>query len=182
MISRCGALGVAYVISAAIAALLVDVKVPHAYMVCASHGLPDSQDEIFHIPQLLRFYHGDFTWDAKITTPPGLYAVTLALWWAIQPLKAFTGADAVVAARGTNTLALLMVPWLCSLVRRGFEPNEAHGQRRFVAYACATLPPLWFFGFLYYTDVLSVCSILAMLAATEHERHAVASLVRSVPR
>ncbi|KAF9399003.1 hypothetical protein BGX21_006942 [Mortierella sp. AD011] len=39
--------------------------VPHPYM-----------DEIFHIPQAQRYCEGDFwTWDPKLTTPPGLYAM-----------------------------------------------------------------------------------------------------------
>ncbi|KAF8932809.1 hypothetical protein BGZ58_006778 [Dissophora ornata] len=47
---------------AAIAAQWTSV-VPDPYM-----------DEIFHVPQAQRYCQGDFwTWDPKLTTPPGLY-------------------------------------------------------------------------------------------------------------
>ncbi|URE15799.1 DIE2/ALG10 family [Musa troglodytarum] len=47
--------------------VLVDRVVPDPYM-----------DEIFHIPQAQRYCRGDFgTWDPMITTPPGLYYLSL---------------------------------------------------------------------------------------------------------
>lgn len=47
------------------------------------------QDEPFHVPQTQRYCAGDFsTWDAKITTFPGLYLLSAALMrayaWAAQ--------------------------------------------------------------------------------------------------
>lgn len=30
------------------------------------------QDEFFHVPQAQRYCNNDYTWDPKITTPPGL--------------------------------------------------------------------------------------------------------------
>lgn len=44
-----------------------------------------------------------------------------------------------------------------------------------VPYICASLPPLWFFGFLYYTDMLGVWTILMSFAAMENQRHVQAS-------
>jgi hypothetical protein len=32
------------------------------------------KDEFFHVPQAQKYCAGDYTWDPKITTPPGLYA------------------------------------------------------------------------------------------------------------
>jgi alpha-1,2-glucosyltransferase len=31
-----------------------------------------NQDEFFHVPQAQLYCKGDYTWDPKITTPPGL--------------------------------------------------------------------------------------------------------------
>eukprot|EP00922_Rhytidocystis_sp_ex-Travisia-forbesii_P051302 GHVS01076162.1.p1 GENE.GHVS01076162.1~~GHVS01076162.1.p1 ORF type:complete len:667 (+),score=10.63 GHVS01076162.1:302-2302(+) len=37
-------------------------------------------DEIFHARQFVRYYEGDwFTWDPKLTTPPGLYLISILL-------------------------------------------------------------------------------------------------------
>lgn len=36
------------------------------------------QDEIFHVPQAQQYCKGNFkSWDPMITTPPGLYALSL---------------------------------------------------------------------------------------------------------
>jgi alpha-1,2-glucosyltransferase len=40
------------------------------------------------------------------------------------------------------------------------------------------LPPLWFFGFLYYTDVPSVVLVMAMLSASKRNKNGLAALVR----
>lgn len=40
------------------------------------------------------------------------------------------------------------------------------------------LPPMWFFGFLYYTDVPSTVAVVAMFSAAKRDKHVVASLVR----
>jgi hypothetical protein len=35
--------------------------------------LTEYEDEYFHIPQAQKYCKGDYSWDPKITTPPGLY-------------------------------------------------------------------------------------------------------------
>jgi hypothetical protein len=57
---------------------LVSQVVQEPYLVSAykrSAGdivLTSNQDEFFHVPQAQRYCDGDYTWDPKITTPPGL--------------------------------------------------------------------------------------------------------------
>jgi hypothetical protein len=57
---------------------LVSQVVPEPYLVSASKRsageivLTSNQDEFFHVPQAQRYCNGDYTWDPKITTPPGL--------------------------------------------------------------------------------------------------------------
>lgn len=139
------------------------------------------QDEIFHIPQLVRYCEGDLHWDPKLTTPPGLYALTLALRHASRFVGIDWPCDSTNLARATNLLAVTILPWLCWLVLNAVHgaqtrPVYAHATgRKLAAYACATLPPLWFFGFLYYTDVLSVCAVLGMIAAATSNQHILAS-------
>jgi alpha-1,2-glucosyltransferase len=57
---------------------VVSKEVPGPYLVSAykrsisDTDLMSNQDEFFHIPQAQRYCKGDYTWDPKITTPPGL--------------------------------------------------------------------------------------------------------------
>lgn len=86
-------------------------------------------------------------------------------------LGVFWPCESLEWARFTCTLTLCIVPWLYVPWQRAtrwpFHPV--------VPWAIAALPPLWFFGFLYYTDVPSVCTVLAALAAAESQRHGVAA-------
>jgi alpha-1,2-glucosyltransferase len=57
---------------------LVSQVVPEPYLVSAYNRragdivLTSNQDEFFHVPQAQKYCNGDYTWDPKITTPPGL--------------------------------------------------------------------------------------------------------------
>lgn len=57
---------------------VVSKQVPEPYLVsvhkrsAGNIALMSSQDEFFHVPQALLYCKGDYTWDPKITTPPGL--------------------------------------------------------------------------------------------------------------
>jgi|TARA_R110002003_G_scaffold52_29_gene4631 alpha-1,2-glucosyltransferase len=57
---------------------VVSNEVPEPYLVSAHQRsskdtvLMSNQDEFFHIPQAQKYCQGDYTWDPKITTPPGL--------------------------------------------------------------------------------------------------------------
>jgi alpha-1,2-glucosyltransferase len=42
--------------------------------------------------------------------------------------------------------------------------------------AIASLPPMYLFGHLYYTDVLSITTVLAMMLAALRQRHGVAAI------
>ncbi|KAD7477368.1 hypothetical protein E3N88_00504 [Mikania micrantha] len=108
--------------------ILVNLIVPEPYM-----------DEIFHVPQAQQYCVGNFkSWDPMITTPPGLYFLSLAyvasLFPAllyIQPASYFIEACSVTVLRSTNVVLALY-------------------------------PLHWFFAFLYYTDVASLTVVLAM--------------------
>lgn len=110
-------------------------------------------------------------WDPKITTPVGLYLVTLGIRVLLYPFG-FTNCSNTSWIRWTNALVLSMVPWLCSWMRQRLGRRRAS----LVPWICATLPPLWFFGFLYYTDVLSVVAILAGMLAVESREYGLAAL------
>jgi len=110
-------------------------------------------------------------WDPKITTPVGLYLVTIVLRILLYPFG-FTECTNTNWIRFTNALVLSVIPCLCSWIRQRL------GRRRtsLMPWICATLPPLWFFGFLYYTDVLSIVAVLAGMLAVESRQYGTAAL------
>ncbi|WFD35303.1 dolichyl-P-Glc:Glc2Man9GlcNAc2-PP-dolichol alpha-1,2-glucosyltransferase [Malassezia cuniculi] len=116
-----------------------------------------------------RYAANDRYWDPKITTPPGLYYLTIGIGRLIDPLVGAEAAYSVGAARATNLLGLAVLVFVLQFQQP--KPSIAK-----IA-ALAALPPLWFFGFLYYTDVWSVVLVLGALAFAQHRRHFLAALV-----
>lgn len=121
---------------------------------------------MFHIPQAQRYCDGKWhEWDDKITTPPGLYAVTVAYHrltqqakCTVSSLRAFNGCALFFAAG----LALFSrqqsegrLPW-----RRAELPLPLSLYSRLTAFNVALFPVLFFFSELYYTDVLSTTAVL----------------------
>jgi alpha-1,2-glucosyltransferase len=85
------------------------------------------QDEIFHIPQAQRYCKGHFDYyDAKLTTPPGLYIISVGfakVFAFVMRFIPFAAADSegfselcetLPQLRYTTLLALLLLPWLLS--------------------------------------------------------------------
>ncbi|KXT17038.1 hypothetical protein AC579_4353 [Pseudocercospora musae] len=116
-------------------------------------------DEVFHIRQAQHFCadHWD-VWDPKITTPPGLYLLSVLF----RPLL---GCD-VRNLRLLNAIclvALMLVLRATYNVRR--QNNNQNGHLSgILAYHSAVnivlFPPLFFFSALYYTDVASTLSVV----------------------
>ncbi|KAL2016327.1 hypothetical protein VTK56DRAFT_3868 [Thermocarpiscus australiensis] len=136
---------------------LVDRYVPEPYL-----------DEVFHIPQAQRYCEGRFRdWDDKITTPPGLYLLSVAYHrlWMLAECTPFS-------LRSNNLLATLLTALLASQCRHLIEDRaaEREGKRvsqgvSFYAYHTglniALFPVIFFFSALYYTDVVSTLVVLA---------------------
>ncbi|KAA8619544.1 alpha-12 glucosyltransferase alg-10 [Pyrenophora tritici-repentis] len=54
-------------------ALAFLVSVTATWSNYVSNIVPDAYlDEFFHVPQAKKYCEGDYSWDPKITTPPGL--------------------------------------------------------------------------------------------------------------
>ncbi|XP_042444050.1 dol-P-Glc:Glc(2)Man(9)GlcNAc(2)-PP-Dol alpha-1,2-glucosyltransferase-like isoform X2 [Zingiber officinale] len=76
-------------------------------------------DEIFHIPQAQHYCRGDFwTWDPMITTPPGLYYLSLAYVASLFPAMWFAETSMTLSSicstsiiRSTNAVVAI----ICSL-------------------------------------------------------------------
>jgi len=140
-------------------AALVNSVVPEPYM-----------DEIFHVPQAQQYCHGDFlTWDPMITTPPGLYYVSLAyiasffpVAWMFRVAETFDVLCSTAALRSTNVIMAMVCAVLFHDLLLCIRPGI--GERKATTYAIlvALYPVHWFFSFLYYTDVASLAAVLAM--------------------
>ncbi|XP_051218076.1 dol-P-Glc:Glc(2)Man(9)GlcNAc(2)-PP-Dol alpha-1,2-glucosyltransferase isoform X2 [Lolium perenne] len=140
-------------------AALVNSVVPDPYM-----------DEIFHVPQAQRYCRGEFlVWDPMITTPPGLYYISLAYLaslfpgaWAIKVAEAFDPLCTTALLRSTNVMMAMVCGVLVYDLLLCIKPGI--GKTKATAYAIlvALYPVHWFFTFLYYTDVASLAAVLAM--------------------
>ncbi|KAF0982571.1 hypothetical protein FDP41_011501 [Naegleria fowleri] len=119
----------------------VNEKVPEPYM-----------DEIFHIPQAMKYVQNKFSeWDDKITTLPGLYLFSYLIEHVgmnVGFFKEFMGTSG--SFRSINGLFLVALFLLFGKI--------LHNDLR--AFRLVLFPLLYFFAFLYYTDVgscLFVC-------------------------
>ncbi|CBX91949.1 hypothetical protein IAQ61_000156 [Plenodomus lingam] len=153
---------------------IVSREVPEPYL-----------DEFFHIPQAQRYCSGDYSWDPKITTPPGLYLVS-------RILKPLLGCD-ISSLRVLNTLSLCaIVPLNYSISRLLRARDQQTGTRSgsqvtetdptilldtHTAFNIALFPPLFFFSALYYTDILS--TVLVLCTYGHSLRHG--SITRTIP-
>ncbi|KAF1964947.1 alpha-1,2 glucosyltransferas-like protein alg10 [Bimuria novae-zelandiae CBS 107.79] len=143
--------------------MLVSEEVPEPYL-----------DEFFHVPQAQRYCQNDYTWNPKITTPPGLYLASLLF-------KPLAGCD-TSSLRALNVGALCLICVLSYQIRRTLrappakfqkpnkqpsrpESKDDEAQLSFLdahtALNICLFPPLFFFSGLYYTDVMSTLVVLA---------------------
>ncbi|KAL0127061.1 hypothetical protein PUN28_005408 [Cardiocondyla obscurior] len=124
-------------------------------------------DEAFHIPQTLRYCAWNFTqWDPKITTLPGLYLIATAI---LSPFNLCQ----VTYVRCINLLGTcLNLCLLYSIIKQNSKPSEVDRDSWLVlalTYNLALFPPLYFWSFFYYTDVVSVSVVL--LTQYLHQRN-----------
>ncbi|KAM5347913.1 hypothetical protein ACJ41O_007737 [Fusarium nematophilum] len=146
-----------------------------AWLYVVSAVVPEPYlDEIFHIPQAQKYCEGRFQeWDDKITTPPGLYLVSLLIPGVVRPSGSLGGyvCDAS-SLRAANAVVLMILAYLALQCRHEIEArlHEAHSSTRLrlrsqyaihTALNIALFPLLFFFSGLYYTDVASTAAVLA---------------------
>jgi hypothetical protein len=119
-------------------------------------------DEIFHVPQAQAYCRGDWLyWNNKITTPPGLYLVSSAIYklGALIPVP-FNLLCSTLALRALNLFIVVFIaPRLTRSLYRQIHPAASEDALLF-AELFPAFPLLSFFGNLYYTDVLSTTAIL----------------------
>ncbi|KAM0350110.1 hypothetical protein ACHAPU_003273 [Fusarium lateritium] len=141
---------------------LVSAHVPEPYL-----------DEVFHIPQAQKYCQGRFQeWDDKITTPPGLYLLSLLIPGVVRQDGSLGGYLCHVKdLRAANVVSLAILAYVALQCRREIEARlyEVHSSTRLritsqyalhTAFNIALFPLLFFFSGLYYTDVASTAAVL----------------------
>ncbi|OVA06260.1 Glucosyltransferase Alg10 [Macleaya cordata] len=142
--------------------LMVNHIVPEPYM-----------DEIFHIPQAQKYCRGNFkSWDPLITTPPGLYCLSLAHvaslfpgMWCAKAVSSFSKLCSTPTLRSINGVLAVICSVLVYEILAYFRPALDKRNTTLRAIVTSLYPLHWFFTFLYYTDVASLTLVLAMYLA-----------------
>ncbi|XP_055549757.1 putative Dol-P-Glc:Glc(2)Man(9)GlcNAc(2)-PP-Dol alpha-1,2-glucosyltransferase [Wyeomyia smithii] len=131
-------------------------------------------DEEFHLRQGKHYCNWEFhIWDPKITTFPGLYLIS-ALF--LSPFELCT----TYALRLTSVFASIANACLIFAIRKKFTTNRTDPYVLRETISLALLPPLYFFSHLYYTDVLSVTMVLAMIYFSIQEKNNWGALMGSL--
>ncbi|CAE6407760.1 unnamed protein product [Rhizoctonia solani] len=135
-------------------------------------------DEPFHIPQAQAYCRGEWDyWDPKLTTPPGLYVLSVLL------KKVFLFKCTVPVLRMNNLLLNLMLPPLishCLALYRSDRPPRSLLQPTIESIAISAFPIAWFFSFLYYTELGSVFFVLVTILAAGRGAHCWAALMGAI--
>lgn len=156
----------------AVAAIVSLWVVPISILV--NRILPDPyMDEIFHVPQAQKYCSGNFrSWDPMITTPPGLYYLSLVHVASLFPAIVFTRAAqsfsvacSIQVLRSINGILAVLCSVLVYEIISHLRPNLDDKKATIYAVILALYPLHWFFTFLYYTDVASLTAVLAMYLA-----------------
>ncbi|KAE8689775.1 Actin 3 [Hibiscus syriacus] len=154
--------------------ILVNRIVPDPYM-----------DEIFHIPQAQKYCNGDFmSWDPMITTPPGLYYLSLVHVSALFPIKyflllasSFPEVCSTVVLRSVNGVLAVLCSILVYEIIIHLRPGLDDRKATLFATVLTLYPLHWFFTFLYYTDVASLTAVLAMYLACMKKKYLFSALL-----
>ncbi|KAG0077702.1 glucosyltransferase [Linnemannia elongata] len=132
-------------------------------------------DEIFHIPQAQRYCQGDFwTWDPKLTTPPGLYVLSNILLAARRPLCS------TFLLRLTNLSYTFIILFTVASLLKLIHPHITRQEQLNSAAVIICFPILWFFNFLYYTDGGSSAFVLLSWLAAKKRHHLLSALGSAV--
>ncbi|MED6187266.1 hypothetical protein PIB30_074786, partial [Stylosanthes scabra] len=141
--------------------ILVNRVVPDPYM-----------DEIFHIPQAQQYCKGNFrSWDPMITTPPGLYYLSLAQvaplfgFYSMKGTSPFSDLCSAAFLRSVNGVLAIICCIILYDITAHLKPALDDKKKMLQTVVLSLYPLHWFFTFLYYTDVASLTAVMAMYLA-----------------
>ncbi|KAK9671190.1 hypothetical protein RND81_12G012200 [Saponaria officinalis] len=157
--------------------LLINHIVPHPYM-----------DEIFHIPQTQEYCKANFrSWDPMITTPPGLYYLSLAHVASLFPgmlllgrASSFSDLCSTVILRSVNGALAVLCSILIYEIITHLKPTLDRKKATLFAVVLSLYPLHWFFALLFYTDVASLTVFLGMYLASLKKKHLFSALLGAV--
>ncbi|CAI6338577.1 unnamed protein product [Periconia digitata] len=175
------------------AAFLAIVNISMTWYNLVSAIVPDPYlDEFFHVPQAKKYCRNDFSWDPKITTPPGLYLVSLL----------FKGAIGCETSnlRALNVVAICLICVLAYSISGAIHKNRSEHTNQaekevnsesdskslfdiLTAHSALNIslfPPLFFFSALYYTDVMSTLTVLLHYLAFLNRKNASSQFLGSI--
>ncbi|KAI0706067.1 glucosyltransferase [Cytidiella melzeri] len=157
----------AFCLSTVFVLKLVNEEVTQPYM-----------DEPFHVPQAQAYCEHKYTyWDPKITTPPGLYILSLIL------RRVFMLKCNLAMLRLTPMLALLSLPIAITRLVCYHKRERAPASLLVPspeAVVISAFPIAWFFGFLYYTEVPSLGLVVLTVVAATQDKHWIAAFLGAV--
>ncbi|CAI9098223.1 OLC1v1034833C1 [Oldenlandia corymbosa var. corymbosa] len=171
----------------AVALVVVSWVIPISILV--NRIVPDPyMDEIFHVPQAQQYCKGNFrSWDPMITTPPGLYFVSLAHVASLFPgiamansTSSFPKACSTSVLRSTNGVLAVICGILVYDIIRHLRPTLSDRKATLYALVLTLYPLHWFFTFLYYTDVASLTAVLATYLTSLKRKYWISALFGAV--
>lgn len=119
-------------------------------------------DEEFHVPQTQQYCKGDLSsYNSSITTPPGLYILAASIHHTFVSSLLEDDSCRLEALRGFN--AVLISPFLFTVIFwivTHTQTDMPLWKRIARSLRVYTLPFLFFFNFLFYTDALSTLFLL----------------------
>lgn len=161
-------------------------------------------DEKFHIPQAQKYCEGNFfSYDPKITTPPGLYVLTYFRLYIrdVLILKKNQPTCDVIDLRRTNQLVAVLTYITLVMIQLSFinDRNFDSTKRKIgflervtrtvdrspklhlakivmTSMAITSLPPLFSFHTLYYTDAGSLLFILLTYLFSVNDKHLISAI------
>ncbi|GAA5916226.1 Dol-P-Glc:Glc(2)Man(9)GlcNAc(2)-PP-Dol alpha-1,2-glucosyltransferase, partial [Sporobolomyces salmoneus] len=159
-------------------------------------------DEIFHVPQAQAYCAGDWRyWNGAITTPPGLYLLPAILSNIQQHLPRYFSRFnlcSLDSLRFFNLSILALLPLLytslllalrtsiASAQKQKFtttttkEREENRNSARWEGLTIALMPVLGWWGWLYYTDLGSVATVLLSMRLSLGKRWFLSSFVGAI--
>ncbi|KAJ2861430.1 glucosyltransferase [Coemansia aciculifera] len=141
----------------------VNAEVPLPYM-----------DEVFHIPQAQHYCRGQFgVWDPKLTTPPGLYLISMVPAYA---LSIGPNPCSPEFLRTTNWALSLLLFWTIYSLIKQLRPGLSAVAVSATVLSLSLFPVSFFLHHMYYTDTASLLLVLISYSLSLGHRHVVAGI------
>ncbi|KAJ2028209.1 glucosyltransferase [Coemansia sp. RSA 922] len=140
----------------------VNTEVPLPYM-----------DEVFHIPQAQHYCRGQFdVWDPKLTTPPGLYLISMVPAYILSP-----NLCSAEFLRTTNWALSLLLFWTIYSLIKQLRPGQSATATAVTVLSLSLFPVSFFLHHIYYTDTASLLLVLISYSLSLSHRHLAAGIV-----